>query len=136
MPAARDEIDDLGDRRVGPDRRHLGSRHHHFRRGELGEMEHAMEHLLFVFLEHAGLLARRHEHLELFFRMNQSMTAGGLQPEHPDDRPAHGVQRADERIEKRGETAPSAWQQSATSFPDTEARLSSAPARQARYEER
>ena len=59
-----------------------------------------MEHLLFVFLQHAGLLTRRHEHFELFFRVHQSMTAGGLQPEDPDDRPAHGVQGADERFEK------------------------------------
>ena len=44
----------------------LGARHHHLAGREIGEAEHAVEHLLLLLLEDAGLLARRHEHLQLF----------------------------------------------------------------------
>ena len=66
VASAPDTIDDLAHRRVRPHRRHFRARHHHLGRGELGEVEHAVQHLLFFLFEHARLLARSHEHLQLF----------------------------------------------------------------------
>ena len=99
VASAPDEIDDLVDRRVGLDRRHFRARHHHLGRRELREVKDAMEHLLFVFFEHSRLLARRHQHLQLFFRMHEAVAARGFHPEHAHHRPAHAVEHADERLE-------------------------------------
>ena len=88
----------------GIDRRHgdhLRPRHHHLPGRQIGEAEHAMEHLLLALFEHAGLLAGRHQHLQLFFRVHHRVAAAALQPERPDDRLAGAVQQADERRERR-----------------------------------
>ena len=65
----------------------LGARHHHLAGGEIGEAEDAVEHLLFLLLEHAGFLARRHQHLQLFFGVHHRVAAAAAQAEQVDDAP-------------------------------------------------
>ena len=77
MSAAGDLADERVARRRRRDRDDLGARHHHLSGREIGEAEDAVEHLLFVFLEDAGFLAGRHEHLELFFGVHHGVAALG-----------------------------------------------------------
>ena len=78
--------DQLAERRLGGDGDELGARNHHLTRGQIREPEHAVEHLFFLLLEHAGFLARGHQHLQLFFRVHHRAPIGAVQPEHLDDR--------------------------------------------------
>ncbi len=71
VPAARGDLGDLGGRRVHRQRHHLGARHHDLSRGQIGEREDAVQHLLLFFLEHPGFLRGRHQHLQLFFRVHE-----------------------------------------------------------------
>ncbi len=104
----RQEVDHLVERRVGADAAHLGPRHHHLAGGEIAEAEDAVQHLLLVLLEDAGFLARRHEHLELLFRVHHRVTARCAQPEEADRAPAHPVQQRDEGPERDHEHVRSA----------------------------
>ena len=79
--------------RVGSERRQLGARHHHLAGGEIGEAEHTVEHLLFLLLEDARLLAGRDEHLQLLFGVDHRAAVGAVEAERPDDRLRRAVRR-------------------------------------------
>ena len=59
----------------------------------VGEAEDAVEHLFFVLLEDARLLAGGHEHLQLCFRVHHGVAAGASQAEHVHDGAADAVQQ-------------------------------------------
>ena len=99
MRAARDGLQHGVDRRVVCDRHHLGPRNHHLPRGQVGEAEDAVQHLLFVFLDYAGFLAGGHEHLQLFFGVHEGVPARPAHAERAHDGAPHAVQKADERPE-------------------------------------
>ena len=94
---------DLGERgirrRIGFNRNQFRARHHDLAGGQVGEGEDAVEHLLFRFLEYTRLLARGHEHLELFLGMDHRMAAAAAQAEQVDHGATGAVQHADERPE-------------------------------------
>ena len=119
-------------RRVGRDRDQLGARHHHLAGRQVGEAEHAVEHLLFVLLEHARFLARGHQHLQLFFRVHHRVAAAAVQAEHADDGPARAVQQPDERPERLHEQLGRLDDEQRRRLRLARARWSSAPARRAR----
>jgi hypothetical protein len=72
-------LGDVGERCVDGQRHHLGAGHHDLARGEIGEAEDAVEHLLLFLFEDAGFLARGDQHLELFFRVHQRVAARRLE---------------------------------------------------------
>ena len=95
VPAAGRDLGDLRSRRIHRQRHHLGARHHDLSRGQIGEREDAVQHLLLFFLEHPGFLRGRHQHLQLFFRVHQRVAAGRLEPERPHDDVAKAVEHQD-----------------------------------------
>jgi hypothetical protein len=103
VPAARDLRDDVAQRRMGGDGDELGARHHHLPGGQIGEAEDAVEHLLLLLLEHAGFLARGHQHLQLFFGVHHRAVVGAFQAERGDDRVSGAVDEADERPQRAHE---------------------------------
>ena len=96
VAAPPDLFDDRVARHVGGDGGELGPRHHHLAGREVGEVEHAVKHLLFPLLEDARLLAGGDEHLELLLGVDQRMPSGSFQAEQADDGAAGTVQQTDE----------------------------------------
>ena len=62
-------------------------------------MKDAVQHLLFVFFQHAGFLTGRHQHLQLFFRVHRAMAARLAQTEQIDDGASCAIQDVDERTQ-------------------------------------
>ena len=104
VAVAADQRDHIVARGVGRDADDLGARYHHLAGGQIREPEHAMEHLFFLLFEDAGLLARGHQHLQLFFRVHHAR--GSRDPRMPSRFTTalpHSVQQPDERPERRHE---------------------------------
>ena len=99
--AAADDRQQIAQRCVGGDGNQFGAGNHHLTGGQIGEAEDAVEHLLLLFFEHAGLLARRHQHLEFFFRMHHPAMIRAAQAEQFD----HGLRRAVHQPDERPEHA-------------------------------
>ena len=96
---ARDLRDQVVECRLRRDRDELGARNHHLARGQVREAEHAVEHLLFLLLEDARLLAGGHQHLQLFFRVHHRAAVGAAEAEHLDHPLRGAVHQPDERRE-------------------------------------
>ena len=78
----------------------LGPRHHYLSRRQIGEAEDAVQHLFFLLFEHAGFLAGRHEHLQLFFRVDAAAMAFAVHAETGHNRLRGRMQEVDERPER------------------------------------
>ena len=97
--AAADLRQQVAQPRVGVDGDQLGARNHHLAGGQIGEAEHAVQHLFFLLLEHPRFLARGHQHLQLFFRVDHPAVIAAAQPQHPHHALRRAVHQPDERPE-------------------------------------
>ena len=98
-----DLLEELMPRGVRRDSDEFGTWHHGLARRQIGEVEDAVEHLLFLFFEDAGLLAGRHQHLQLLFRVHEGMAAGSMNTNQVRDGASSGVQQTNKRPERSHE---------------------------------
>ena len=66
---------------IDVERHHLGARDHDLVRHDVGELEDPLDHLLFALFQKPALLAGGDEHLELVFRVDQTVLPLPVQPD-------------------------------------------------------
>ena len=87
VPFLLDRLDHLGQGGVDRDRVNLGARHHYLPGRDVAQVKHAPQDGLFLFLQHACLAARSHQHFKLFHGVYACLFHIRAQA----DQPEHGV---------------------------------------------